>query len=279
MSSSPPGSPSGVHPGVGPGVTSPPRALQPGRDKEPLSLLGGPRRTGRAPSLPGDGPAPPGTQVPSVSLQRSPAAPAGDGAPSLHPALQFPERRGSPTPPPDAPQLPQKAHAPAGPAGSAARSASPPPRRLGATPAHPAEPRSRGPAPSRGLAAPSPPPGNHGPRRVGRRGAGECGAPGRALPPLPPSPPEAASEPAASGSAAVFPPPLPAAAPRPPPRPRSAPGCRRPQRPRAARRETGSPRGWWLPCAGKWGGGGPGLPLLRHRPPVGLPASPEAMPS
>lgn len=60
----------------------------------------------------------------------------------------------------------------------------------------------------------SPSPDIHGPGRVGRRGAGECGAPGRALPPLPPPPPEAASEPAASGSAEIFlPPSLSAAAP------------------------------------------------------------------
>ena len=82
----------------------------------------------------------------------------------------------------------------------------------------------------------SPPPGNHGPGRVGRRGAGECEAPGRAVPPLPPSPPEAASEPAASGSAAIFPPPSqPAAAPPPLAATTQRPG---PQRPRAARRET-----------------------------------------
>lgn len=82
----------------------------------------------------------------------------------------------------------------------------------------------------------SPPPGNHGPGRVGRRGAGECETPGRAFPPLPPSPPEAASEPAASGSAAIFPPPsLPAAAPPPLAATTQRPG---PQRPRAVRRET-----------------------------------------
>lgn len=90
-----------------------------------------------------------------------------------------------------------------------------------------------------GLTPPSPQPGIHGPGCVGRRGAGECGAPGRVLPPLPLPPPKSASEPAASGSAAILPPPsLPTAAP--PPR-RDHAGTRAaagPQRPRAARRET-----------------------------------------
>lgn len=76
-----------------------------------------------------------------------------------------------------------------------------------------------------------------GPR--GAEGAGGCGSPGLARPPLPLPPPGAAGERAAGGSAALFPPPSrasPSALSRDHAAPRAA---ARPQRPRLARRERG----------------------------------------
>lgn len=76
----------------------------------------------------------------------------------------------------------------------------------------------------------SPPPGVHGPAAWGGGGTGECESPGRALPPLPLPPAPAASQSASQRKCCALP------ASSPPQPPFAVP---RPQRPRAARRQTG----------------------------------------
>lgn len=91
-------------------------------------------------------------------------------------------------------------------------------------------------------------------------------SPGRALPPLPTRPPAAASERAASGSAALFPPPSPRPPLRPQPRPRSAPGRRRATAPpRGPEGDAAREPGAGLPRTGR---GEAGSPQAAHPDPA-----------